>query len=127
MGLIGKSDFRTKFYSRKIEKHVAALYMVMAEVREDGYSIHFARYAGKLERHLRKNGISCHDADLIIEESSELYFEKLHSVENKLSKLLRRHDPAQLFAESAKKAIERHLPEAKDTFGCYGEITKCIR
>jgi hypothetical protein len=99
----------------------------MAEAQGDGYSIHFAHYAGKLERHLRNNGISCHDADLIIEESSELYFEKLHSSENKLSKLLRKHDAAQLFAESAAKAIERHLPEAKDTFGSYGEIAKCIK
>ena len=99
----------------------------MAEAHGDGYSIHFAHYAGKLERHLRKNGISCHDADLIIEESSELYFEKLHSSENKLSKLIRKHDPAQLFAESVTKAIERHLPEAKDTFGSYREIAKCIR
>jgi hypothetical protein len=99
----------------------------MAEAHWDGYSIHFAHYAGKLERHLRNNGISCHDADLIIEESSELYFEKLHSAANKLSKLLRKHDPAQLFAESATKAIERHLPEAKNTFGSYGEIARCIR
>jgi len=99
----------------------------MAEAHGDGYSIHFAHYAGKLERHLRNNGISCHDADLIIEESSELYFEKLHSSENKLSKLIREHDPAQLFAESVTKAIERHLPEAKDTFGSYREIAKCIR
>ncbi len=99
----------------------------MAEAHGDGDSIHFAHYAGKLESHLRKNGISCHDADLIIEESSVLYFEKLHSSGSKLSKLIRKHDPAQLFAESAKKAIERHLPEAKDTFGSYGEITKCIR
>ena len=99
----------------------------MAEAHGDGYSIHFAHYAGKLERHLRNNGISCHDADLIIEESSELYFEKLHSSENKLSKLIRKHDPAQLFAESVTMAIERHLPEAKDTFGSYREIAKCIR
>jgi hypothetical protein len=99
----------------------------MAENHRDGYSIHFAHYASKLERHLRNNGISCHDADLIIEESSVLYFEKLHSAENKLSKLLRKHDPAQLFAESATRSIERHLPEAKDTFGSYGEIAKCIR
>lgn len=99
----------------------------MAEAHGDGHSIHFAHYAGKLERHLSKNGISCHDADLIIEESSVLYFGKLYSSENKLSKLLRKHDPAQLFAESATKAIERHLPEAKDTFGSFGEISKCIR
>ena len=98
----------------------------MAEAHEDGHSIHFAHYAGKLERHLSKNGISCHDADLIIEESSVLYFGKLYSSESKLSKL-RKHDPAQLFAESATKAIELHLTEAKDTFGSFGEIAKCIK
>jgi len=40
---------------------------------------------------------------------------------------VRKNDPAHLFAESARKAIERHLPEAKDTFGSYVEIAKCIR
>jgi hypothetical protein len=99
----------------------------MAEAHGDRYSVYFAHYAGKLEEHLRKNGISCRDADTIIEESSELYFEKIHSPENKLFKLVRRHDPAQLFAESAAKAIERHLPEAKATFGSYSEIVKCIK
>ena len=99
----------------------------MAESRGDGYSIYFAHYAGKLEKHLRTNGISCHDADMIIEESSGYYFEKLHSPENRFIKLVRKHDPAELFAESAAKAIQMHLPEAKDTFGSYGEIAKCIQ
>jgi hypothetical protein len=99
---------------------------IMAEGRGDTYSVHFAHYAAKLERHLRGNGISCRDADIIIEESSEFYFEKLHSSENKFFKLLRKQDPVQLFAESATRAIERHLPEAKDTFGSYVEISKCI-
>ncbi len=49
----------------------------MAETRkDDAYSTHFAHYADKLERHLRTNGIPCHDADVIIEESSEYYFGK---------------------------------------------------
>jgi hypothetical protein len=99
----------------------------MAETQGDGYSIHFAHYAGKLEQHMMKNGISCHDADMIIEESSELYFEKLHSPENKFLRLLRKSDPAQLFAESAARAIELHLPEAKGTFGSCSEINKCIK
>jgi hypothetical protein len=99
----------------------------MAEAHRDGYSIHFAHYAGKLEQHLRKNGISCHDADIIIEESSELYFEKLHSPENKFFSFVKKNDPAHLFAESAARAIGRHLPEAKATFGSYGEIVKCIK
>lgn len=126
MGLIGKSDFRTLFYPRKIEKYLPHISGVMAEAR-DGYSIHFAHYAGKLEEHLRKNGISCRDADTIIEESSELYFEKLHSPENKFFKRIRKNDPAQLFAESAARAIERHLPGAKTSFGSYSEIVKCIK
>jgi hypothetical protein len=99
----------------------------MAEAHWDGYSIHFAHYAGKLEQHLRRNGISCRDADTIIEESSVIYFEKLHSPENKLFKLVRKNDPVQLFAESAARAIERYLPEAKGTFASYSEIVKCIR
>jgi hypothetical protein len=99
----------------------------MAEAHGDEYSIHFAHYAGKLEQHLRKNGISCRDADTIIEESSVIYFEKLHSPENKFFKLVRKNDPAQLFAESAARAIERHLPEAKGTFGSFSEIAECIR
>jgi len=100
---------------------------IMGQAPGDGYSVHFAHYAGMLERHLRKNGISCREADLIIEESSELYFEKLRSAGSKLSKLFRKQDPERLFAESAAKAIERHLPEVKDTFGCYSEIAKCIK
>jgi hypothetical protein len=99
----------------------------MAETHDDGYSIHFAHYAGKLEQHLRKNGISCRDADAIIEESSVIYFEKIQSPENKFFKLVKKSDPAQVFAESAARAIERHLPEAKDTFGSYSEIVKCIK
>lgn len=100
---------------------------IMAETRWDGYSVHFAHYAGKLEQHLIRNGISCRDADAIIEESSELYFEKLQSPEAKFFKLVKKRDPARLFAESAARAIERRLPEAKGTFGSYGEIAKCIR
>jgi hypothetical protein len=100
----------------------------MANDSEDGYSVHFAHYATKLEQHLRKNGISCHDADIIIEESSVFYFEKMHLQDrSKLFNLIRKHDPAHLFAESAARAIARHLPEAKNTFGSYGEISKFIR
>lgn len=99
----------------------------MAEAHKDGYSIHFAHYAGKLEQHLIRNGISCRDADTIIEESSVIYFERIHSPENKFFKLVRKNDPAHLFAESAARAIERHLPEAKTTFGSYGEIVNCIK
>ena len=98
----------------------------MAEDSE-AHSVHFARCAGKLEQHLLKNGISCRDADMIIEESSELYFDKLHSHDNKSFKLIRRHDPMELFVESASKAIARHMPEAAATFGSRSEIASCIR
>ena len=98
----------------------------MAEDSE-GHSVHFARCASKLEQHLRKNGISCHDADLIIEESSEFYFDKLHSHDSRFFKLVRRYDPVELFVESASKAIARHLPEAAITFGSRNEIAACIR
>ncbi|HJS82005.1 MAG TPA: hypothetical protein VJ742_04135, partial [Nitrososphaera sp.] len=66
----------------------------------DGHSVHFAHYAAKLERHLRNNGITCHDADLVIEESSILYFEKLRTRENSLLRLIRRREPSDLFVEA---------------------------
>lgn len=90
------------------------------------YSVHFAQYAGKLERHLRKNGISCDDADRIIEESSAIYFEKLESSGRKLFRPLKKQDPADIFVDSAYKAIGIYLPEAKNTFGSAGEIAKAI-
>jgi hypothetical protein len=93
----------------------------------DGHSIHFAHYAAKLERHLTSNGITCRDADLVIEESSVLYFEKLRSKENSLLKLVRRRDPSDLFVESACKAIKKLLPGAQDSFGSESEIKRCIR
>ncbi|MEW6604811.1 MAG: hypothetical protein AB1351_09025 [Thermoproteota archaeon] len=99
----------------------------MVEIQDDAHFVHFAHYASKLEKHLRTNGISCHDADVIIEESSAYYFEKLHSQEIRFIKLVRRHDSAELFAESAARAIQMHFPEAKNTFGSYNEIAKCIR
>ena len=100
----------------------------MASDTRDGYSVLFARYATKLEQHLIKCGISCHDADIIIEESSVIYFENINSKDSsKFFSLIRKHNPAQLFAESATRAIERHLPESKDTFGSYSEIAKCIK
>jgi hypothetical protein len=94
---------------------------------ENPYSMHFAQFAGKLEQHLRKNGISCDDADMIIEESSQIYFEKLGSSASKLAKMLRKQDPANVFVDSAHKAIEHHIPEAKNTFGSQTEIARAIR
>jgi hypothetical protein len=99
----------------------------MSAFDENPYSMHFAQFAGKLEQHLRKNGISCEDADRIIEASSQLYFEKMGSSASKLAKMLKRQDPANVFIDSAHRAIERHIPEAKDTFGSQTEISRAIR
>lgn len=99
----------------------------MSAFDDNPYSVHFAHFASKLEQYLRKNGISCDDADMIIEESSAIYFEKLGSSANKLFKAFKKRDPADVFVDSAHKAIERHIPEAKDTFGSTAEISKIIR
>lgn len=99
----------------------------MSAYDDNPYSVHFAHFAAKLEQHLRKNGISCDDADAIIEESSALYFEKLSSSTNKILKAFKKQDPADVFVDSAHKAIGRHLPEAKDTFGAASEIYKIVR
>ena len=84
------------------------------------------RFASKLEAHLLKSGVTCSDADLIIEESSILYFEKLKSPTKKFFGLIKRREPAKVFIDSAYKALERHIPEAKQTFGSYTEISNCI-
>lgn len=99
----------------------------MTEYDTDTYSVHFARFAAKLEAHLLKYGVACSDADMIIEESSVLYFERLKSPTKKLFKLIKKQEPAKVFVDSAYKAIEKHIPEAKQTFGSYGEISNCIR
>ena len=98
----------------------------MTEYDNDTYSVHFARFAAKLEAHLLKYGVACSDADMIIEESSVLYFERLKSPTKKLFKLIKKQEPAKVFVDSAYKAIENHIPEAKQTFGSYGEISNCF-
>ena len=98
----------------------------MTTYDENPYSVHFAHFASRLEEHLRKNGISCDDADRIIEESSVIYFDRLSSA-NKLSRLFRKQDPANVFVDSASRAIGHLLPQAKGTFGSQGEIAKAIR
>lgn len=99
----------------------------MSTIDENPYSVHFAQFASKLEQHLRRNGISCDDADMIIEESSAIYFEKLGSSTSKLMKMIKKQDPAGVFVDSAYRAIGIHLPEAKGTFGSQKEIAKVIR
>ena len=93
----------------------------------DGHSVHFSHYAAKLERHLLNHGISCHDADLIIEESSVLYFERLRADDGSLLRFLRKKDPSELFVESACKAIKKLLPGAQSSYGARRQIEQCIR
>jgi hypothetical protein len=64
---------------------------------------------------------------MIIEESSALYFEKMGSPANKLIKMIKKQDPADVFVDSAYRAIGLHLPEAKGTFGSQREISRVIR
>ncbi|NWG36804.1 hypothetical protein [Nitrososphaera sp.] len=97
----------------------------MSAFDENPYSVHFAHFAAKLEQHLRKNGVSCDDADRIIEESSALYFEKL-GPSNKLFKFLKKSDPERVFVDSARRAIAARLPEAVSTFGSQVELTKAV-
>jgi hypothetical protein len=98
----------------------------MSAFDENPYSVHFAQFAAKLEQYLRKNGVSCNDADMIIEESSALYFEKL-GPSNKLFKFLKKQDPARVFVDSARKAIAARLPEAMSTFGSQAELAKAVQ
>ncbi len=98
----------------------------MSAFDENPYSAHFTRFAAKLEQHLRKNGVSCNDADMIIEESSALYFARL-GPSNKLIKFLKMDDPHGVFIDAAQKAIAARLPEAMDTFGSKVEIAKAVR
>ena len=97
----------------------------MAEFDNNPNSILFVRFASKLEKHLTKYGVSCIDADTIIEESSILYFRKLNSTK-KIFKLLKKMDPATVFVDCACRIIERYIPEAKQSFGSYKEISECI-
>ena len=98
----------------------------MTEFNNDPYSVLFSQLASKLESHLLKYGVACADADMIIEESSILYFRKLNSSKKKLFKLLKRQNPETIFIDSACQVIGRLIPEAKQNFGSYNEISKCI-
>ena len=98
----------------------------MTEFNNDPYSVLFSQFASKLESHLLKYGVACADADMIIEESSILYFRKLNSSKKKLFKLLKRQDPETIFIDSACQVIGRLIPESKQNFGSYNEISKCI-
>ena len=99
----------------------------MTEFNNDPYSVLFSQLASKLESHLLKYGVACADADMIIEESSILYFRKLNSSKKKLFKLLKRQNPETIFIDSACQVIGRLIPEAKQNFGSYNVISKCIQ
>lgn len=96
----------------------------MTKSNDDIYSIYFANYAGKLEAHLLRHGVACSDADLIIEESSILYFENLNS---KRMFRIKKQDPSDIFIKSAFQVLKTHIPEAIHTFGASQEISKCIK
>jgi hypothetical protein len=98
----------------------------VTEFNNDPYSVLFAQFASKLESHLLKHGVACVDADMIIEESSILYFRKLESSKKKLFNLFKRQDPETVFIDSACQVIGRLVPEAKQNFGSYNEVSKCI-
>jgi hypothetical protein len=98
----------------------------VTEYDSGAYSVHFAHFAAKLEAHLIRFGVTCADADSIIEESSIIYFEKLGSAKKKLLKFVRKEDPAKVFVDSAYRAIEIHIPEANNSFGSHIELSKCI-
>jgi hypothetical protein len=64
-------------------------------------------FAGKLEAHLLKYGVACSDSDIVIEEISILYFERLKSLTKKFLKLVKRQELAKLFIESVYKSLEK--------------------
>jgi hypothetical protein len=97
----------------------------MSAFDDNPYSTQFAHLAARLEQYLRKNGVSCDDADRIIEESSILYFGRL-GPSNKISKFLKKDDPRGVFIDSARRAIAARLPEAIDTFGSKSEIARAV-
>ena len=85
------------------------------------YTLHFARFAERLEAHLLKYGVTCSDVGMIIEESQVLYFEKLKSPTTKFLKVIKRQEPTKLFIDSAYESLEKCLTAAKKTFGSYNE------
>ena len=99
----------------------------MPNLDQDTYSVHFARFAAKLERHLLNHGVSCSEADIIIEDSSTIFFDKLNKPKKAFLKLFKKQDPMSLFIESASRAIQKHIPEAQKSFGSYNAIEDCLK
>ena len=101
--------------------------MLLPNLDQDTYSVHFARFAAKLEKHLLNHGVACSEADVIIEDSSTIFFDKLNNPKKSLMKLFKKQDPMSLFIESATESLQKHIPEAQKTFGSYRAIEDCLR
>jgi len=101
--------------------------VLLPNLDQDTYSVHFARFAAKLEKHLLNQGIACSEADVIIEDSSTIFFDKLNNPKKSFMKLFKKQDPMSLFIESASEALQKHIPEAQKTFGSYRAIEDCLR
>jgi hypothetical protein len=89
--------------------------------------VHFARFAAKLEKHLLNHGVACSEADVIIEDSSTIFFDKLNNPKKSFLKLFKKQDPMSLFIESASEAMQKHIPEAQKTFASFRAIEDCLR
>ena len=100
--------------------------MLLPNLDQDTYSVHFARFAAKLEKHLLNHGVACSKADVIIEDSSTIFFDKLNNPKKSLMKLFKKQDPMSLFIESASESLQKHIPEAQKTFGSYKAIEDCL-
>jgi hypothetical protein len=101
--------------------------VLLPNLDQDTYSVHFARFAAKLEKHLLNHGVACSEADVIIEDSSTIFFDKLNNPKKSLMKLFKKQDPMSLFIESASESLQKHIPEAQKTFGSYRAIEDCLR
>ena len=100
--------------------------MTAGETRES-YMLHFGLFAKKLESYLLDNGISCHEADLIIEETSAAYIARFGGGGPGFLRFVRRRQPASVFVDSACEAVKRHIPEAQNTFGSRQSLSSCLR
>jgi hypothetical protein len=101
--------------------------VLLPNLDQDTYSVHFARFAAKLEKHLLNHGIACSEADVIIEDSSTIFFDKLNNPKKSFMKLFKKQDPMSLFIESASESLQKHIPQAQKTFGSYRAIEDCLR
>jgi hypothetical protein len=101
--------------------------VLLPNLDQDTYSVHFARFAAKLEKHLLNHGVACSEADVIIEDSSTIFFDKLNNPKKSLMKLFKKQDPMSLFIESASESLQKHIPQAQKTFGSFRAIEDSLR